>query len=108
MPLKVTCFVWLVLRDRIVARDRFHMLGMILEEGNVCLFCEDGIEVSSHLFVHCARVHRLWDMAAQFWGMNFVGARNVVATFEIRSHAFPRGPKFLIWKMAFVVLLWAI
>lgn len=35
--LKVKCFAWMVLRGQIVARDRFQQLGVVQEEGNVCL-----------------------------------------------------------------------
>lgn len=59
IPLKIKCFVWLVMRVRIIIRGRLQQLGVVQEEKNICPICGGGKEESKHLFVHCAWVYRL-------------------------------------------------
>lgn len=37
--LKVKCFVWLYLRDRVTVRNRLFRSSVIQEDGNVCSIC---------------------------------------------------------------------
>lgn len=50
--LKIKCFVWLVIRVRIAARDRLQRLGILREEENMCLFCNMHMKHNRYLFVH--------------------------------------------------------
>lgn len=83
VPLKVNCSMWLVIRDRVAIRDGLQRLGLIQGEKNVCLICIEGKEKSSHLFVYCARVYRVWASVSQLWDTHFVEAGNVVTNFDV-------------------------
>lgn len=86
IPLKVKCFVWLVLRDRVVVRDRILKLGIVQTEGNVCPLCNEGVEDLKHIFVHCDRVYRVWARNLKLWNLNFVGVGDARTTFNFWFH----------------------
>lgn len=46
VSLKVRCFGWLLLRDKLAVMDRLQFMGFIQAEGNFCCFCEDDREDS--------------------------------------------------------------
>lgn len=108
VSIKVKCFVWLFLKDRIALMGRLLQLGVIQEERNVCPICGDDKDESRRLFVQCVWVYRMWAKVVQLWGMNFVGARDIATTCDIWFHAISSGPKRLIWRVAFLAMLWAI
>lgn len=82
VPLKVKCFIWLVIRDRVAVRDILQRLGLVQGEGNVCSICNEGKEDSRHIFVHCVRVYKVWARVANTWNMNFVGGKRCGFKFE--------------------------
>lgn len=49
VPLKVKYFVWLVIRDRIVVRDKLQELGIMQGEEHLCPFCNAHKEDNIHL-----------------------------------------------------------
>lgn len=59
-PLKVKCFVWLLLRDRVAVRERLLRLGVIEVDRSSCPLCGTVVESCWHLFMHCDRVYKLW------------------------------------------------
>lgn len=75
IPLKVKCFSWLFLQDRVALRERFYRLGLIQEKGKLCPICGEGREEGYHLFIHCSRIYRLWRKVARLWDLTFVGER---------------------------------
>lgn len=46
VPLKVKCFTWLLLKNRLAMRARLFCLGLVKEEGVACPICGDGREQS--------------------------------------------------------------
>lgn len=73
-PLKVKYFMWLVLREMIVVRDKLCRFGMVQEVENVCAICVNNIR---YLFVCFNQVYAFWFRMASLWGMYFVGVRDI-------------------------------
>lgn len=51
VPLKVECFTWLLIKDKLVVRGRLQRLGYVLEEGNVCPICGVDKEESHRIYI---------------------------------------------------------
>lgn len=102
--MKVKCFVWLLLKDRLALRGRLYRLGLIQEEGNLCPLCWEVSEVGFHLFIHYSKIYRLWGRVARLWDLTFVGTRDVPSCFNVWCHAMPKGNRESIWKMTFLAL----
>lgn len=81
--LKVNCFAWLFLKDRLVVRGRLYRLGLVQEERVDCPISGDAREESEHLFVHCRKINMLWVRVAKLWDLNFVGTGDVASSFDI-------------------------
>lgn len=90
-------FCMVLMRDKIVVNDKIQRLGNVLDEGNVCRFCnDDDIENSRHLFIHCKWVYKVWSKVTKLQNMNFVEARDVVSTTDICLHMILMGPNVCI------------
>lgn len=48
--LKVKCFDWLLLRERVAARNRLQVMGVAVEEGNVYAICGEVKVDCRHFF----------------------------------------------------------
>lgn len=79
-------------------------LGIVQEDGNECLLCEEGIEDCRHFFFHCSRVYKVWSTLV--WGMQYVGAGD--ATFEVWFLSLVSGQWLVFWRITFIALVWAI
>lgn len=79
-------------------------MSLVQEEESVCPVCGQAEEVNQYLFVHCARIYKLWAKVANLWDL--IG--DVVTCFNIWCHAIPKDPREPIWRMAFVALVWVI
>ena len=51
IPLKITCFNWLLARDRILTWDHLQHKGF--QEPSRCVLCEKSFEDIPHLFLSC-------------------------------------------------------
>lgn len=80
-PVKVKCFAWLFLRNKIAMRDRLLILDVIAANGSACPICDRDSETGQHIFLHCDRIYKLW--LASLWGRNFVGASDMTTCFEV-------------------------
>lgn len=87
VPIKVKCFVWLVLKDRFIVKDMLSKLANVQTDESVCLLCNEDIEDSKHLFVHYARVYRVQGRVAKLWNLNFVWAGDITTTLNVWFHS---------------------
>lgn len=108
VPLKVKCFVWQLLRDRLAVRGRLVRLGVIGAKGSVCPLCEREVETDRHLFMHCDHVYRLWSRLASLRGRMLVGAGDMATNFKAWCYDHSRGKKDRVWRMTFPSLVWVI
>lgn len=96
IPLKMKCFMWLLLKDRLALRGRLPRLGFVQDEGFVCLLCGVEREESHNLFIHCSRIYSLWGRVAKLWDWNFVGTRNMGSCLDMWCYAVQKGSRELI------------
>lgn len=108
VPLKVKCFVWQMLLDRVAVKDRLHQLGLIQKVGNVCSLCDEDKKKSQYLFQRCNRVYTLWFSVAKVLNIRFVGARDIGTCLNYWFNLHVRAQKLKIWHMAFAALIWSI
>lgn len=60
-PLKVVAFSWKLLLDRLPTKVNLHVRNVLpLEASMVCVLCDNGVETSNHLFLHCSVASRVW------------------------------------------------
>jgi len=61
-PSKVIAFLWKLLHDRIPTKvNLFNRHALLPESSLVCVFCEECLETSNHLFIHCGYTKGVWD-----------------------------------------------
>nr|KYP33312.1 hypothetical protein KK1_045848 [Cajanus cajan] len=60
IPPKVQVLVWQLEADRLPTRDKLLSRRVNLEGQNGCIFCEEGLESSKHLFLLCPKAYAVW------------------------------------------------
>ncbi|WMV42669.1 hypothetical protein MTR67_036054 [Solanum verrucosum] len=69
--MKVSFFVWLVIRKACLTQDKLQRRG--LQICSRCLLCEHESENNEHLFLHCRTTINLWHMCLPlYFGNNLV------------------------------------
>jgi hypothetical protein len=58
IPSKITCFMWLCLKDCIITGANYRKQGGI--GPSVCSLCLKDEETTSHLFIHCETTQFIW------------------------------------------------
>jgi hypothetical protein len=80
VPLKVSLFVWRLLRNRIPTKDNLAIRGVLpCTDTSRAFGCECNESVS-HLFLHCTLSADLWALVWNWLGISFVHAG------ELRQH----------------------
>ena len=59
IPPKVQSFLWLDVQNRLCIKDFLLCRNIIPVDQAFCIFCENEIETSNHLFFHCRPVWKL-------------------------------------------------
>ncbi|XP_011621706.1 uncharacterized protein LOC105420280 [Amborella trichopoda] len=77
LPLKVQCFLWLKVQNRVLTVDNLIKRGKILP--NICLLCKEDEEISDHLFLHYLFASGIW-----MWAFDKLGAALVMPPSVIR------------------------
>jgi len=60
IPLKISCFAWLVCKRACLTHEVLQKNGRQL--CSRCFMCDQDAEVNSHLFLHCKVATSLWNM----------------------------------------------
>lgn len=68
-PLKVLCFTWLALSNRILTGDYFYRRGGMGPVGFP--FCYLAPETVDHLLMHCKLTRQLWNYFSELWDLVF-------------------------------------
>lgn len=69
VPLKVSMFVWRLLRNRIPMKDNLTRRGIKSSNSNLCL-SDCGLEEhADHLFLGCAFYGSIWSLVRQWLGI---------------------------------------
>ncbi|XP_076892117.1 uncharacterized protein LOC143543750 [Bidens hawaiensis] len=60
VPIKINCFIWRLLLDRIATKWALSTRGIIILEDVCCVFCGDSAETTQHMFVQCKVTKVIW------------------------------------------------
>lgn len=86
IPLKVSFLLWEVWRDRALTIDNMIARGLVIP--NWCCKCKEAAESSSHLFIHCPVVAKLWILFLVHFGVSWVQpscARGLLTSWSAQS-----------------------
>jgi hypothetical protein len=70
VPPKVQSFLWLAVQNRLCTKDFLLCRNIIPVDQAFCIFCENEIETSNHLLLHCRPVWKLWMKFLDWWGIS--------------------------------------
>jgi hypothetical protein len=77
-PAKVLAFSWTMLLDRIPTKINLAKRRIVgVEDSKRCVFCEDGDESVTHLFLHCVWVSRVWREVMRWLDFTFITPPNL-------------------------------
>lgn len=86
VPSKVTAFVWKALLDRIPTRLNLEIRHCLPPDiGTNCVWCEVGVETTSHIFLHCDLVRNVWMKLMEWLDFNFIMPPNLFIHWECWS-----------------------
>ncbi|PNX56077.1 70 kDa peptidyl-prolyl isomerase, partial [Trifolium pratense] len=72
VPLKVSIFVWRLLRDRLPTRLNLVTRGVLSLPAATCVFGCGAAESAHHLFLSCSIAGSLWDLVRAWIGISLV------------------------------------
>jgi len=70
VPPKVQSFLWLAVHNRLCTKKFLSCCNIISFDQAFCIFCENKIETSNHLLLHCRLMWKLWMKFLDWWGIN--------------------------------------
>ncbi|KAL4590049.1 hypothetical protein LXL04_002967 [Taraxacum kok-saghyz] len=65
IPGKVNIFTWRLLQDRIPTLANLVKIG--ISHDQLCPLCNQDLESSDHLFLHCQTTKEVWDLVRTWW-----------------------------------------
>lgn len=85
-PSKVVVFSWQLLIDRIPTKVNLARRRILSTEvSDMCVFCDQNGETSSHLFLHCSSTFKVWSMVSGWLDINFITPQSLFQHFECWS-----------------------
>ena len=72
VPLKVSVFVWRLLRNRLPTKDNLIRRRALQQENNSCVGGCLILETSVHLILHCNFFGSLWNLIYKWIGISFI------------------------------------
>ena len=70
LPLKIKCFLFLFLENKLLTQDNYQKRGGI--GTNMCILCCSTLEIVEHLFVSCSFTTQVWNEVIFY--LNIVGS----------------------------------
>lgn len=81
IPYKVNCFVWFVVKQACLTKDKLLRRGMQLR--SIFLFCCETAETNNHLFLHCRVTTQLWDIFLTMIGLKWSMPQSTLDIFTV-------------------------
>ena len=98
VPLKIKCFVWLVMNHKILTWDFFQKRGY--HGPSYCHFCLLEDEFAEHIFFHCSHFRSLWTFLCTKWNILWSWSDVCLSDFLLRVANLPA----LSLELAFLCL----
>jgi len=106
IPLKVSCFTWLLAKQAVLTQENLMKRGIQLSPR--CFLCGEEAETVNHLFLHCRITNILWSIFINSKGLLWVMPRNIVQALKIwSSFAYISGHKER-WKIIPTCIWWSV
>ncbi|CAJ2636641.1 unnamed protein product [Trifolium pratense] len=77
VPLKVSIFVWRLLRDKLPTKANLVTRGILSEAAHHCVSGCGGVESAQHLFLSCSTFDALWSLVSSWIGSSLVTAQTL-------------------------------
>jgi hypothetical protein len=104
---KVSTFLWLVTRNRVLTWDNLRKRGFI--GPSICILCHQQEETKEHLFNNCPFSQRIWDQGAQTMRKANQNRSNINEKIENWDSITYNNPLLThIWKLLLGFILWQI
>ncbi|KAI3721405.1 hypothetical protein L2E82_32415 [Cichorium intybus] len=71
VPLKVNCFVWRLLQDRLPVAVKLVERGVNLIS-DICPLCKSDIETVNHVFFECSVAKHVWQRFVSWWKLSMI------------------------------------
>ncbi|XP_071686816.1 uncharacterized protein [Rutidosis leptorrhynchoides] len=81
LPIKVSIFIWRVLRRRIPVRTELDKRGIDLDSVR-CPLCDDDVETIDHTLFFCRHAMEIWDRVYKWWGLGTVSNLRINEAFR--------------------------
>jgi len=83
-PSNVVAFSWKLLLDRIPTKINLARRNVLpTDESLLCSLCGSGEETSSHIFLHCEVMLRVWEKVFRWLNFNFLIPPNLCAFYML-------------------------
>lgn len=105
-PLKVACFVWLVIRKACLTHEALQKRGM--QFYSRCFMCEQKAEVNNHLFIHCKAASKLWNMFLCILGVSWVMPKTTMELLNSWTRTGNKGKSEDWWKTIPACIWWTL
>jgi hypothetical protein len=110
-PSKVSALSWQVVLDRVPKRSNLWRRGVIRMEDSGCPLCNNAMETTSHLFLHCRVTANIWYAIMRWFGVVVVIPPTVAISYAMLvgcgSNRKRRKCLSIVW-LAFVWVVWKI
>lgn len=101
IPLKMKCFLWVLLQDRLKSWDNLSLLGWI--GPSQCSLCLQEFESASHIFINCSFTQSLWVKFYQCFGLTLawegINVESCLHHWVNCSNAHPTLLVFVCWSL---------
>jgi hypothetical protein len=104
VPLKVSIFVWRLLRDRLPTKINLVNRSIISSEDHFCTSGCGGVESTQHLFLSCITFGSLWALVQSWIGFSTAYAHTISGHFLQFSYS----DGGLRARRSFVQLIWLV
>lgn len=106
IPMKVSFFVWLVIRKACLTQDKLQRRA--LQICSKCFLCEKEGEINEHLFLHCISTINLWHMFFCILRITWVIPSSTLALLSNWWSIGNRGGEEDWWKIIPACIWWTV
>ncbi|WMV09517.1 hypothetical protein MTR67_002902 [Solanum verrucosum] len=106
IPLKVSCFVWLLVKEAILTQD--NLMKRRIPLCSRCLFYGETVETVNHLFLHCRVTSQLWRLFLNLKGVSWVMPSKITETIQSWEEAGMQFKSRERWRIVSTSIWWVI
>ncbi|KAK3197913.1 hypothetical protein Dsin_021328 [Dipteronia sinensis] len=104
-PPKVELFTCQLLRGRVIVKEVMNRFGYGPQDLS-CPFCNDAIETTSHLFLHCRWTWKVWSECLNWWDVSCCSNNSVEEWCIGWQNLCPAPNSIRAWGVAFFAVIW--